>query len=118
MDELVKDSVPVEEKKPLMESAWATATLLTARAARTTKRLIIKKGSPGSYGFTFEECPRIGCAHLSCQLKWMKFLVNRTERKELVLFISVRQPAMCKLFFHCLNILHSSNSSAGSGSAK
>jgi hypothetical protein len=47
MDELVKDSVPVEEKKPLMESAWATATLLTARAARTTKRLKIKKSLRG-----------------------------------------------------------------------
>src|ERR1700675_3106375 len=28
-----------------MESAWATATLLTARAARTTKRLNIKRVS-------------------------------------------------------------------------
>ncbi len=47
MDELVKDSVPVEEKKPLMESAWATATLLRDRAARTTKRLNINRGLRG-----------------------------------------------------------------------
>jgi|SRR6267378_1309619 len=37
--ELVKESVPVAEKKPLMESAWATATLLTAMAVNTTRRL-------------------------------------------------------------------------------
>jgi hypothetical protein len=37
-DELVKESVPVAEKNPLMESAWATAALLTARAATSTAR--------------------------------------------------------------------------------
>jgi hypothetical protein len=38
-DEAVKESVPVAEKKPLMESAWATATVLTAMAVNTTRRL-------------------------------------------------------------------------------
>jgi len=38
-DEAVKESVPVAEKKPLMESAWATAALLTAMAVITTRRL-------------------------------------------------------------------------------
>src|SRR5438270_13914494 len=36
---LVKESTPVAEKKPLIESAWATAALLTAKAANTTRRL-------------------------------------------------------------------------------
>src|SRR5260370_929674 len=38
-DGAVKESVPVAEKKPLMESAWATAALPTAMAVNTTRRL-------------------------------------------------------------------------------
>jgi hypothetical protein len=42
MEELVKESVPpAAEKKPLMESAWATALLLIARAEITTSSLNI-----------------------------------------------------------------------------
>jgi hypothetical protein len=43
MVELVKESVPLAEKKPLMESAWATVALLIAKAAKVnrTRRLII-----------------------------------------------------------------------------
>jgi hypothetical protein len=37
--ELVKESVPVALTKPLMESAWATAALLIAKAVNTTRRL-------------------------------------------------------------------------------
>ena|SRR5438874_11639636 len=37
--EAVKESVPVAEKNPLIESAWATAALLTAKAANKTRRL-------------------------------------------------------------------------------
>src|SRR5437868_15239172 len=37
--ELVKESTPVAEKKPVMESAWATAALLIAKAVNTTRRL-------------------------------------------------------------------------------
>jgi hypothetical protein len=47
--ELVKESTPVAEKKPLMESAWATAAELTAKAVRTTRRLSM--GSPNIMGF-------------------------------------------------------------------
>jgi hypothetical protein len=39
MVELVKESVPLAEKKPLMESACATAALLIAKAVNTTRRL-------------------------------------------------------------------------------
>jgi hypothetical protein len=39
----------VAEKKPLMESAWATAAELTAKAVRTTRRLSM--GSPNIMGF-------------------------------------------------------------------
>jgi hypothetical protein len=39
MDELVKESVPFAEKNPLIESAWATAALLIAKAVNTSKRL-------------------------------------------------------------------------------
>ena len=39
MVELVKESVPFAEKNPLIESAWATAALLIAKAVNTTKRL-------------------------------------------------------------------------------
>jgi hypothetical protein len=42
----VKESVPVAEKKPLMESACATATLLMARAKSIKRRFIIGS-SPG-----------------------------------------------------------------------
>jgi hypothetical protein len=38
MVEVVKASVPVAEKKPLTESAWATAALLIAKAVRMTRR--------------------------------------------------------------------------------
>ena len=41
---VVKESVPVAEKKPLMESAWATAAVLTAKAVSTSRRLSI--GNP------------------------------------------------------------------------
>jgi hypothetical protein len=37
-DGAVKESVPVAEKNPLMESACATAALLTAKAAASTAR--------------------------------------------------------------------------------
>jgi hypothetical protein len=37
--ELVKESTPVAEKKPLIESAWATPELLIAKAVNTTRRL-------------------------------------------------------------------------------
>jgi hypothetical protein len=46
MVELVKESVPLAEKKPLMESAWATAALLIAKAVSTMRRLIMV-GPPG-----------------------------------------------------------------------
>src|ERR1700751_2111931 len=39
MVELVKESVPFAEKNPFIESAWATAALLIAKAVNTTKRL-------------------------------------------------------------------------------
>jgi hypothetical protein len=45
--ELVKESTPVAEKKPLMESAWATAALLIAKAVNMTRRLIIMVGLRG-----------------------------------------------------------------------
>jgi hypothetical protein len=44
---VVKESVPVAEKKPLMESARATATLLTARADSTRRRFMIIVGVSG-----------------------------------------------------------------------
>jgi hypothetical protein len=37
--ELVKESLPLALKNPLMESAWATAALLIAKAVNTTRRL-------------------------------------------------------------------------------
>ena len=42
----VKESVPVAEKKPLMESAWAIGTLLKARAESIARRFSIV-WSPG-----------------------------------------------------------------------
>jgi len=42
--ELVKESTPVAEKKPLMESARATAALLIAKAVNMTRRFIIMGG--------------------------------------------------------------------------
>jgi hypothetical protein len=42
----VKESFPVAEKKPVMESARAKATLLKARAVSTRRRFIIIVGSP------------------------------------------------------------------------
>jgi hypothetical protein len=40
-DGRVKESFPKAPKNPLMESAWATAALLIAKAVSTTRRLIM-----------------------------------------------------------------------------
>jgi hypothetical protein len=98
MDELVKDSVPVEEKNPLMESAWATATLLRARAAITTKRLYIKKVLR-EVQFYVRGMSSHWWEHLSCQFVWMKFSVNRTERK-LIYFSVPGNPQCANYFLH------------------
>jgi hypothetical protein len=52
--EVVKESVPVAEKNPLMESAWATAALLTAKAAASTARRLNMVIS-GGVQITFED---------------------------------------------------------------
>jgi len=49
--ELVKESTPVAEKKPLMESARATAALLIAKAVNMTRRFIIMGGLPGGTAY-------------------------------------------------------------------
>jgi hypothetical protein len=73
-DGAVKESTPVAEKKPLMESAWATAAVLTAKAASTNRRLNMGiSGVSGIRGKSSSHCP-LGDALLSCfgWLEWKK----------------------------------------------
>jgi hypothetical protein len=65
--EVVKESVPVAEKKPLMESAWATAALLTAKAAASTARRLNMVIS-GGVQITFEDVLALSTSSCSTKL--------------------------------------------------
>jgi hypothetical protein len=66
--EVEKESVPVAEKKPLMESAWATAALLTAKAAASTARRLSIVVSGGATDYVRGR-PRSVYLQLSYQAK-------------------------------------------------